>query len=139
MKKIVFLSVFLVLIYGGYKYIQDGIHFEKLSSRIDLIISQPQSYSMKSMKEFVVAEAAKLEIPLSGEDVEITVKDTERRSLGERFIERPGIEVESKLLSIRFNYPVKIYGISRTLSYNMEKVFTSKASMVVPDIAEPNH
>lgn len=139
MKKIVFLAVFLVLIYGGYRYIQAVIHFERLSSSIDLIISQPQYYSVKSMKDFIVTKAAKLKITLSEEDVEITVRDTDRTSLGERFIKRPGIKVENKLLTIRFNYPVKIYGISRTFYYNINKVFTSKTSMVVPDIEESIH
>ncbi len=138
MKKIIFFVLLLVLIHGGYRYIQAAINFERLTDRIKLIISDPQSHSVKSMKKFIAAEAAKLGTPLAEEDIQITVTDTERASLAEKLIETPTIQVESKLLTIRFRCPVKIYGFTKVFSYDVEKVFTSKASLVVPYIEEPN-
>ena len=132
MKKIVFFTILTVLLYGGYRYIEAVIHFEKLSNKIDIIISEPQSKSLESMEEALLAEAAKLEIPLSPNDIEITVRDTDKKGLGEIFIARPEIEAESKLLIVSFSYPVKILGIAKYFTYNIEKVFTSKTSLVVP-------
>jgi hypothetical protein len=54
------------------------------------------------------------------------------KGLGERFIARPGIISESKLLIVSFSYPVKILGIAKDFTYNIEKVFTSKTSLVIP-------
>ena len=132
MKKIVYSTIFLVLLYGGYSYIEAVIRFEKLSNKIDIIISEPQSKSLESMEEALLAVAAKLEIPLSHNDIEITVRDTDKKGLGEIFIARPKIEAESKLLIVSFSYPVKILGIAKDFTYNIEKVFTSKTSLVIP-------
>jgi hypothetical protein len=120
------------LLYGGYSYIEAVIRFEKLSNKIDIIISEPQSKSLESMEEALLAVAAKLKIPLSHNDIEITVRDTDKKGLGEIFIARPNIEAESKLLIVSFSYPVKILGIARDFTYNIEKVFTSKTSLVIP-------
>ncbi len=132
MKKIVLFTIFLVLLYGGYSYIEAVISFGKLSNKIDIIISEPQSKSLESMEEALLAEAAKLEIPLSHNEIEITVRDTDKKGIGEIFIARPEIEAESKLLVVSFSYPVKILGIAKDFTYNIEKVFTSKTSLVVP-------
>ncbi len=132
MKKIVFLIIVLILFYSGYSYIEAVISFGKLSNKIDIIISEPQSKSLESMEEALLAESAKLEIPLSHNDIEITVRDTDKKGIGEIFIARPEIEAESKLLVVSFSYPVKILGIAKDFTYNIEKVFTSKTSLVVP-------
>ncbi len=129
MKKIIYLAIFLLLIYGGYQYVRAYIDFNTLCGRIDFIVSEPKSHSPDSIVKFILAEAAKLEIPLSEEDVEVTIEKTDRASLGEALIERPGIAVESKLLSIRFQYPVEIAGMTKIFTYDIEKVFTSKASL----------
>ncbi len=132
MKKIVFFIIFSVLLYGGYRYIEALIRFEKFSNKIDLIISEPQSKSLESMEEALLVEAAKLEIPLFTNNLKITVRDTEKKGIGEIFIARPGIKAESKLLIVSFSYSTKILGIAKEFTYNIEKVFTSKTSLVVP-------
>jgi len=131
MKKTICLAIFLVLVYAGYQYLQASINFSRLSGRIDVIISDPQSFSIDSMREYILAEAAKQEISLASEDIEIAVRNTDKSSLGEKLIERPGIAVESKVLVIHFDYPVRIPGMSKTFSYDVEKVFTAKTS--IPD------
>jgi hypothetical protein len=128
-KKIIYLAIFLLLIYGGYQYVRAYLQFNKLCGRIDLIVSEPQSHSPDSIVRFILAEAAKLEIPLSEEEVEVTIEKTDRASLGQALVERPGIDVESKILAIRFHYPAEIVGITKTFTYDTEKVFTSKASL----------
>jgi len=129
MKKILCLAIFVVLLYTGFQYLQAFRQFSNLSSRVDLIVSDPRSYTPETMRKFVVSEASELEIPLSKSDIEIAIKRTDRKSLAQTRVERPGIEMESKLLLIHFHYPVEICGITRTFSYTREKVFTSKASL----------
>ncbi|MFQ5900878.1 MAG: hypothetical protein ACE5IH_04915 [Thermodesulfobacteriota bacterium] len=134
MKKLILLAIIGILLFGGYRYISAVIDFEGFSNRIDLILNEPQSKSVDSMKNAILREAKEREIPLSMEGIAMTIEDTERRSFGERLVERPEIEVESKLLILRLSYAVKIYGISKTFSYNVDKVFTSKASLKLPPV-----
>jgi hypothetical protein len=131
-KKLIFVVICLLLVYGGYQYVQAYLDFNKLSARIDLIISDPKSHTLDSMEEFILTEAANLGIHIAEEDVEISIRETDRASLGQIMIEREGISVESKLLVIHFSYPVEIYGITKIISYDIEKVFTSKASLLNP-------
>jgi hypothetical protein len=132
MRKIIYFAIFLVFIYGGYRYTLAYLNFNRLSSRIDQIISEPQAHTIESMKEYILDEAAKLEITLPVEEIDIEIRETDRASLGETLLERPGIDVESKLLSIQFSYQVEICGISRTYTYDIEKAFTSKTFLVNP-------
>ncbi len=136
MKKIFWLAILSILAYGGYRYTRAYLDFVELAGRMDPIISEPQSYSPASMRKFILEEAAKLQIPLSAEDIEISIGETDRESLGETLLERPGISVESKRLEIHFKYPVEILGFTRTFSYDLEKRFTSRASLEVPHMEE---
>jgi hypothetical protein len=133
MKKIVFFIIFLALLYGGYIYLDAVIRFEKLSNRIDLIISEPQSKSIESLKKAFIREAATLNIPLSHDELEIIVTETEKRAIGEMFVERPGIDAESKLLIVRFSHPIEIFGIRKDLSFREERVFTSHTTLAIPN------
>jgi len=131
-KKLIYVVICLLLVYGGYQYVQAYLEFNKLSARIDLISSDPKSHTLDSMEQFILTEASKLGIHLAEEDVEISIRETDRASLGQIMVEGEGISVESKLLVIHFSYLVEIYGVKKMFSYDIEKVFTSKASILNP-------
>jgi hypothetical protein len=132
MKKIIYPAIAFLLVYGGYRYVRAYFDFHSLRSQVDLLISEPQFHTESTLRTQILAKATELGIPLSEEDIEVSIGETDRASLGELLIERPGIEVESKLLTVRFRYPVQIVGLTKAFSYEIEKPFTAKTTLVKP-------
>lgn len=133
MKKLFLLATFGVVILGGYPYVRARAEFERLRARIEPVLSEPQFETTDSIKARILREAEVMGVPLTPEGVQVVIRDTDRKSLGETMLERPGIEVESKLLIVYVRYPVELWGFRRTFAIDIERPFTARAAIVNPN------
>ena len=112
MKGIVILVIVLAI---GYGFIQ-GLNVFKAKSdfteRVDHELNYVDNSPVDTIKKDLVQEAQKLGIQLVPENIQVSMEDSEQRTVAQKLVaNKLGMQYTNKKLTIKLNYTARILGI----------------------------
>jgi hypothetical protein len=103
--------IVVLIAYGGVKGMEMLKTKGDFAGRVNHQLEFVSEATMDSVKQDLIADAKKLGIDITPEDIHIAYEDTEQHTVAQNFVGRIGVSFVNKRVTITVNFVQRILGI----------------------------
>jgi hypothetical protein len=128
MKNLLFIAILFLAGWAGYSFFAAYLDRVNFQNEMDSLLQTPRELSENTLPGMIENKAAERNIDVNPEDIDVRIGPAGRSSqLSERF-EKKGVEAETRVLDLHFEYSQTVMGLTRTYSFDRERTFTYRIS-----------
>ncbi|HET6466232.1 MAG TPA: hypothetical protein VFH55_11535 [Nitrospiria bacterium] len=132
MKKIIFITLFVVLGWLGYSYASAAWTRGQFTREVESLLESPRDLTESSLVPLILNKAQQFGMELRPEDIQIQIGPSNQETTTSNLLQNKGFRVEVRRLTLQFEYGQPFLGSTQRYTFYRDRTFASQAAPSIP-------
>jgi len=126
MKKAVLIGLAVLIGWAGFSYFSASWNREQFTNEVDSLLQSPRDLNEASLIPLILHKAKLSSVDLRPEDINVKFESVNRETTTSNLLENKGFSADVRKLDLHLVYRQTFLGITKTLTLDRERTFTSQ-------------